>query len=216
MTGAVSGSDWRGTAFLAIANGVDPAMLDEYEAWHTFEHVPERLTMPGFLGGRRFMRERERERHYLTLYDLDATAALETAAYRDLLTHPTPASRRMRSAMTGFERFACRETARFGHGCGRCLGFLRWSVAPSGESPADAEIAALIGWAGLVSARLGRSVETEAHPAFPVDTDTPASQAVALFSGTDPAGMASVLAAIADSVPGPALACEIYDLIVAY
>lgn len=216
MTGAVAGSDWRGTAFLAIANSVDPALHEDYETWHTFEHVPERLTMPGFLGGRRFMRERERERHYLTLYDLDDTAALETAAYRHLLTHPTPASRRMRPAMAEFQRLACRETARFGHGCGRCLGLLRWRVAPSDESPVDAEIATLIGRAGLVSARLGRSVEAGAHPAFPTDPAAPAGQAVALLSGTDPAGMASVLAAIADSLPGPVLACEVYELIVSY
>ena len=55
MTAASDGAGWRGTAFLAIANTVEPAMQAEYEAWHTFEHVPERLTMPGFLGGKRFI-----------------------------------------------------------------------------------------------------------------------------------------------------------------
>lgn len=212
----VPGIDWRGAAFLAIANTVDPAVLDAYEAWHSFEHVPERLTMPGFLGGRRFERGDRSDRHFLTLYDLGAEDALETPEYHHLLANPTPASQRMRPRMGGFQRCAYRETARFGRGCGRCLGFLRWNGAMPGENPVNAQFAALIGQSGIVSVRLGAAVETRPHPAFPPDPASSASHAVALLSGTDRAGLAGTLAAIAARLEGTVLASEIYDLILAY
>ena len=43
-----------GAAFLALWNGIDrPEARAEYEAWHAFEHVPERVGLPGFEYGRR-------------------------------------------------------------------------------------------------------------------------------------------------------------------
>ena len=38
----------KGTGFLALWNDFDPEREAEYECWHTFEHVPERVGIPGF------------------------------------------------------------------------------------------------------------------------------------------------------------------------
>ena len=42
-----------GTAFLALWNDFDPARDEEYNCWHTFEHVPERVGIEGILTGQR-------------------------------------------------------------------------------------------------------------------------------------------------------------------
>jgi hypothetical protein len=228
MTSA-SGANWRGTAFLAIANTVDPAMRAEYEAWHTFEHVPERLTMPGFMAARRYVQDRGDDQHYLTLYDLDDAEALATARYHHLLANPTTASRRMRPHMGAFRRFAYREMMRFGTGCGRHLGILRWAGSSLGTavelSPAAAAcLGGLTGTSGIVSLRLGASLETPPHPAFAAD---PAAQPhlIAVASGTDCAALQAALQHVERDLCGGDLSGNdigivlesgVYELIVAY
>src|SRR4030095_38350 len=85
------------TALLALWNDVDPGFDAEYNDWHADEHVPERLTVPGILWGRRYgTGAGERMPRYLTLYGLQSADVLESAAYRQLLDQPTPLSRTMR------------------------------------------------------------------------------------------------------------------------
>ena len=55
----------------------------EFNAWYDTEHVPERLSAPGFLGARRWV-AKQAETKYLALYDLESPAALETDAYRKM------------------------------------------------------------------------------------------------------------------------------------
>src|SRR3954452_13135 len=43
-----------GQALVGIWHGIQSGGEDEYLAWHTYEHMPERLGIPGFLRGRRF------------------------------------------------------------------------------------------------------------------------------------------------------------------
>lgn len=211
-----SGMDWRGAGFLVIANSVEPAALAEYEAWHSFEHVPERLTMPGFLGGRRFQRGRGQERRFLTLYDLESPGALETPEYRHLLANPTPASRLMRPLMGDFRRFVYRERARFGAGCGSHLGFLRWVAREDGVQDDIAALAALIGQNGIAALRIGTSEETAPHPAFAPDPALSVRHAAAMLSGTDGAKLTATLKSIANRLSGPVLERSVYDLILAY
>lgn len=100
------------TAVLALWNGVDPALEAEYEDWHAREHVPERLTVPGMLWGLRYRlidaaTPADCPPDYLTLYGLHSPAVLDSAAYQRLLRAPTPASRRMRPALTRLTRWVC-------------------------------------------------------------------------------------------------------------
>lgn len=207
-------ADRRGSAFLAIANTVEPAMRAEYEDWHTFEHVPERLTMPGFLGGRRYVGSDGDGAQYLTLYELDGPEALETPEYQHLLVSPTAMSQRMRPAMGGFRRFAYRETRRAGHGRGRHLGFLRWS----GQDEAAARLARLVGHAGIVALRLGTAVATRPHPAFTGTAAAHEPHFSATLDGTDRAALTAVLGETAAFVARGGIMLEqaVYELIVAY
>ena len=99
------------TAFLALWNSVSSARLQpEYEVWHTFEHVPERVGLPGFVEARRYRAHADRPGdapRYYTCYWLNSLAALETPQYRDVFTHPTPWSARMRGELREFLRLPC-------------------------------------------------------------------------------------------------------------
>jgi hypothetical protein len=101
----------RAQALLALWNDVDPALDALYNEWHANEHVPERLTVPGMLWGRRYGRADAAAvaggMRYLTLYGLSAAQVLDEEPYRRLLREPTPASARMRPALQNISRWVC-------------------------------------------------------------------------------------------------------------
>lgn len=95
-------------ALLALWNDVDPATDAEYNDWHANEHVPERLTVPGMLWGRRYAKaDGIGMPRYLTLYGLRDAAVLDSEPYLKLLREPTPMSRRMRPELLNLSRWVC-------------------------------------------------------------------------------------------------------------
>lgn len=107
----MSRPDWLAGAgaVLALWNDVDEEVAADYEDWHANEHVPERLTVPGMLGARRFEADGRRSRpRFLTLYALHDAQVLQSAPYLRLLSHPTPASARMRPHLRNLSRWVCR------------------------------------------------------------------------------------------------------------
>jgi hypothetical protein len=44
----------RGSAFLALWNEVGATRQAEYDLWHTLEHVPQRVGVPGFISGHQY------------------------------------------------------------------------------------------------------------------------------------------------------------------
>jgi hypothetical protein len=99
-------------AFLALWNSLDRAdARREYEDWHAIEHVPERVGLPGFLWGRRYVTGQAwdggQAPGYFTLYGLQGLQALETAQYADVIARPTPWSERMRPRLSDFVRRPC-------------------------------------------------------------------------------------------------------------
>ena len=50
-----------GNAFLAMWHDIEPDAWTEYMEWHTREHMPERLSIPGFLVGKRLISEYDPE-----------------------------------------------------------------------------------------------------------------------------------------------------------
>jgi hypothetical protein len=104
-------------AFLAIWNSCNPERSD-YDAWHTLEHVPERLEVPGFLGARRYVGGEGPLPEYLTVYDLSSLSVLDSKPYRELLNRPTPWSLDMRPDLSEVIRHGCRTHGRVGQGFG--------------------------------------------------------------------------------------------------
>jgi len=53
---------------------------EEFNAWYDTDHIPERMAIPGFETGRRYV-SADRARRYLALYDLTTVGVLETPDY---------------------------------------------------------------------------------------------------------------------------------------
>jgi hypothetical protein len=138
-------------AFLALWNDFARGREAEYDAWHTREHVPERVSAPGFLSGRRYVNPAHPVHRWFTLYDVAHLGCFETPEYTDLLRNPTPASAAMRPGFRNFLRVPCEATGSAGFGIGGTLAVLRLpNVA--------VDLAGLTTWPGVVRARLGRRV----------------------------------------------------------
>jgi len=69
-----------------------------YRQWHNAEHVPERVGIPGFLLGRRYLATDDATR-FLMCYDTLGEQVLVSDAYLHALNHPTPWTR---EALTWF------------------------------------------------------------------------------------------------------------------
>ena len=150
-------SSARASAFLALWNDVESAHVDEYEAWHAFEHVPERVANPGFLAGRRYRAAERSTARYFTLYLLASLDALRTARYADVVEHPTPWSERMRPLLRNFRRHACDVAARAGEGRGAAIvtAVIEREVPSRALDGARVEHGIVTAWLGAVDTSSG-------------------------------------------------------------
>jgi hypothetical protein len=105
----------KGSAFLALWNDFDPARDAEYNCWHTFEHVPERVGIAGIRSARRYVARERNDRRYFTLYDLASLAALDGPEYADVADRPTAWSSSMRASFRNFLRRPCTTVQRNNH-----------------------------------------------------------------------------------------------------
>ncbi|MEQ8395694.1 hypothetical protein [Thalassobaculum sp.] len=105
----------RGTrAFLAIWHDIDPAMEADWHRWHTYEHMAERVGIPGFLGGRRYMSDDAPRHRCFTMYEGSDLSVFNSPAYLARLNAPTEWTRAMAPAFRDFMRGACRCVASAG------------------------------------------------------------------------------------------------------
>jgi len=81
------------------------AMEEEFNAWYDSEHIPERLSIPGFRSAQRWVCGRT----YLATYELDSAGVLTTPEYLSFFEHPTPWSRRCLGKLATFQRWACEQ-----------------------------------------------------------------------------------------------------------
>jgi hypothetical protein len=95
------------TAFLALWNDIERGREAEYDAWHTREHVPERVAAPGFLSGGHYLDLGHPVRRRFTLYDVADLGVFRTPQYRDLLDTPSDWSAVMRPSFRDFLRVPC-------------------------------------------------------------------------------------------------------------
>jgi len=126
----------RGSAFLAIWHDIEEHGELEYNDWHTREHMPERVGIPGFEAGRRFV-DWSLDRHrYFTLYEATTLDVLGSAAYRARLDAPTPWTHKVQPTFTNFVRAACRTATSEGRGTGGALATIRIDfAAPAAREP---------------------------------------------------------------------------------
>jgi hypothetical protein len=134
-----------GSAAVAMWWHIAPEMRAEWEDWHSHEHMPERLGIPGFLRGSRWISGDS----YFVLYEVKGMATLTAGPYVDRLNAPTPWSRKLMPHHRNMARSLCHVRASFGRGLGGWIATLRLEHG----LPAQA-LAALPQQQGLVGAFL--------------------------------------------------------------
>ena len=122
-----------GDALLAIWHDIEPAARDDYMEWHTREHMPERLSIPGFTVGKRLINHDLARYRYGTLYGGESLEVFRSPAYLERLNNPTDWSLRVQPMFRNFLRVACIRLASCGVGEGRGVATVRLDLADGGE-----------------------------------------------------------------------------------
>ena len=118
-----------GRAAIAMWWDISPQMKAEFEDWHSREHMPERLAIPGFLRGTRWVAE-SGEPSYFVLYEVTHLAAITGGAYLERLNNPTPWSRKMMPQHRNMVRSLCALRAGWGGGLPQALATVRFAPRP--------------------------------------------------------------------------------------
>ena len=112
----------------ALVKWHDVAAADQgdFNAWHTHEHIPERVAVPGFLRGRRY-RAIEGGPEFAILYETEDVAVLNSPPYLERLNNPTPWTQANSRRLSLTIRTAARVTATLGRGLGGVAAIFRLS-----------------------------------------------------------------------------------------
>jgi hypothetical protein len=120
---------------------ISPEALAEWEDWHTHEHMPERLGIPGFLRGTRH-RAVSGEPSFFVLYETASVRTLTEGPYLERLNNPTPWSLKMMPHHRNMVRSVCRVRASFGVGVPGTVATIRFS-------PLQRKAKQLMTWLGI-------------------------------------------------------------------
>src|SRR5579872_6538062 len=118
-----------GEAVVAIWNGITPEGRDQFYAWHLHEHMPERVGIPGFRRGRRYIAaDAETAPEFFTLYETDAFPVLQGRDYAGRLDAPPAWTRRATAHFRDTSRALAHVLMSTGLGSGGALLTLRFDV----------------------------------------------------------------------------------------
>ncbi len=156
-----------GSAAMLLSFDVEADAIEEHDRWHTHEHLPERLSIPGFRRGTRWIAV-EGEPRYMVLYEVENLETLASEAYLARLNNPTLWTTRMMPHYRGMNRGLCAVLGNFGFGQGGTAALIRFTPEASH------------------SAAVKRWLLEEALPAVP---QMPGFGSAHLLQGAQPAAM---------------------------
>lgn len=193
----------KGSGFLAIWHDIALGAEDAYVEWHTREHMPERLSIPGFHTGKR-LRAPGAERHVFgTIYAGEHVEVFRSPAYLARLNNPTAWTAAVAPAFQNFLRIACERLASAGAGDGGGMATIRLDFTREGaaeELRARAcELArAMVALPGACAAHVGLARrEVSAAPTRETEIRAPMAErgfdAVLLVEGSSPEGLAALI-----------------------
>jgi hypothetical protein len=100
---------------LAIWNDCKPGGEADYEAWYRGEHLRERVGLPGFICGRRYVSVDGSSPRYFTFYETESADVLSQPVYLERGANPTPMTTRiMQTVFQNMTRTVCRRHKKFG------------------------------------------------------------------------------------------------------
>lgn len=121
-----------GSGAMLLYYDIAPQAIDDHDDWHTREHFPERLSIPGFLRASRWIGSADSPR-YLVMYEVSDVQVLSAGPYLERLNNPTPWTARMMKHFRGMVRGFCRVVSSSGLGLGYALQSIRYVPAPGRE-----------------------------------------------------------------------------------
>jgi hypothetical protein len=130
-----------GQAAVAMWWSVSPERRSEFGDWHSHEHFPERMSIPGFRRGSRWTSTIDAE-GFFVLYELEQYETLTSKGYLDRLNAPTPWSKKMMPHHRNMVRSQSRIAASFGGGVATSLATISLSPADGKEAELGAVLAA--------------------------------------------------------------------------
>src|SRR5258706_1698009 len=95
-----------GQAAMLLSFDVIEDAIPEHVEWHTHEHLPERLSIPGFVRGTRWVALQGQPR-YFVMYEVEQLATLTSDAYLERLNNPSPWTSKMMPHYRGMTRGFC-------------------------------------------------------------------------------------------------------------
>jgi hypothetical protein len=122
----------HGTGVVAIWHELLPEAKNDFYEWHNREHMPERLGIPGFQRGRRYIAVRGAP-EYFNLYEADSPDVLRGPDYLQRLNAPTPWTRQVVTSFRAVARGICRVLYSAGVGQGGAMLTLRFSVGSDAQ-----------------------------------------------------------------------------------
>jgi hypothetical protein len=179
-----------GTGVLAIWSDAAAEHEEEFNSWYTNQHLPERVGVPGFRRGRRYVKDAPGELRYFTLYETADIHVLESAPYLERLNNPTDWTRRVLPYFRNGSRLAMLVTSSAGAGIGGLAATISFGPGESGA-------AELRSWAVRVGDQL-RAKYPDLTGWHLCETDDQVTQAKA---GTEEARASRPAAAVATVTP---------------
>ena len=90
----------KGSALLMVFTNIDSEHDSDFNAWYVQEHIPERLSAPGFLDAALYMATKGSPR-YVAIYELESAAAMQTPEYLNMSQNPTEWTQRIGPSSVG-------------------------------------------------------------------------------------------------------------------
>lgn len=129
-----------GEGAVAIWHDIAPEGRAEFYAWHGEEHMPERVGIPGFLRGRRYVAI-EADLEFFNLYEAQSVEVLKGQDYTARVNAPTPWTFSAVKHFRSVARAICRVSHTSGPAQGGLIATLRYDVP---DNIASAHKAALL------------------------------------------------------------------------
>ena len=128
-----------GQGALAMWWDMAPAHRTEFEDWHTHEHFPERMAIPGFLRGSRWA-DADGGEGFFILYEMETYGTLVSPGYLASLNAPSPWSTKMMPHHRNMVRSQCRVLESRGGALSRHALTVRLAPVPGREDELRANL----------------------------------------------------------------------------
>jgi len=163
-----------GKGAIIIWNDITPEGREQFYDWHLHEHIPERLSVPGFLRGGRYIAAAPGTKpEFLTLYEIDDPSVATSAPYLARLNNPTDWTKRATAHFRNTARALTEVVRSEGEGPGGVMGTISFGDSATLERMNAAAVAEIARMPRITGAHLcltnnaasaAKTVESENRP----------------------------------------------------